>query len=363
MVTISLCMIVKNEEDVLERCLKSAADLADEIIIVDTGSRDRTKEIAQQFTDRIYDFVWQDNFAAARNYAFSKASMKYCMWLDADDVILGEDHTKFIELKLGMTGEEDVIMLPYNTAFDEKGQPTFTYYRERLVRNCPWLFWEGEVHEVITPSGQVIYGEASVTHKKTKPGDPERNLRILEAKERSGVPLSPRHKYYYGQELYYHKRYEDAISILEDFLGDEGGWLENKLEACKVLSDCYQQVNQKERALAVLLRSLELDVPRAELCCQLGAYFLDEKKYEQAAFWYETARTRKMNPESGAFVRAECYGYIPNLQLVVCYDRLGQWEKAREYNERAAVFKPDSEAVKYNRSYLESKLKEIKGVY
>ena len=74
MITISLCMIVKNEEKVLARCLDSIADLMDEIIIVDTGSSDNTKEIAKKYTDKIYDFTWIDDFSAARNFAFSKAT-------------------------------------------------------------------------------------------------------------------------------------------------------------------------------------------------------------------------------------------------------------------------------------------------
>ena len=75
MITISLCMIVKNEEQVLSSCLDSLAGLMDEIIIVDTGSCDRTREIATRYTDKIYDYIWKDDFADARNFAFSKASL------------------------------------------------------------------------------------------------------------------------------------------------------------------------------------------------------------------------------------------------------------------------------------------------
>ena len=77
MIRISCCMIVKDEEKVLARCLDSIADLMDEIIIVDTGSTDRTKEIARKYTDKIYDFKWIQDFSAARNYAFSLAKMEY----------------------------------------------------------------------------------------------------------------------------------------------------------------------------------------------------------------------------------------------------------------------------------------------
>ena len=87
MITVSLCMIVKNEEQVLRRCLESAKSFADEIILVDTGSTDKTKEIGKTYGGKIFDFPWRDDFAAARNEAFSKATMDYCMWLDADDVV------------------------------------------------------------------------------------------------------------------------------------------------------------------------------------------------------------------------------------------------------------------------------------
>ena len=77
MKSISLCMIVKNEEEVIGRCLESVKDIVDEIIIVDTGSTDNTKKIVSKYTNKIYDFEWKDDFAAARNFSFSKATKDY----------------------------------------------------------------------------------------------------------------------------------------------------------------------------------------------------------------------------------------------------------------------------------------------
>ena len=100
--TISLCMIVKNEERVLARCLDSVADLVDEIIIVDTGSTDATKEIAARYTEQIYDLVWQDDFAAARNFSFSKASMDYIYTHDAAEVLDDEIRQAFRKLQAAL---------------------------------------------------------------------------------------------------------------------------------------------------------------------------------------------------------------------------------------------------------------------
>ena len=90
MAAISLCMIVKDEEAVLERCLDCFGELADEIVIVDTGSSDRTREIAGKYTSRVYEFPWCGDFSAARNYGFERATKEYCMWVDADDVMRQE---------------------------------------------------------------------------------------------------------------------------------------------------------------------------------------------------------------------------------------------------------------------------------
>ena len=85
--TVSLTMIVRNEESNISNCLSSVAGLFDEIVVVDTGSKDRTREIAREFGARVFDFVWVDDFAAARNAALARATGDYAFWLDADDVI------------------------------------------------------------------------------------------------------------------------------------------------------------------------------------------------------------------------------------------------------------------------------------
>ena len=85
MITISVCMIVKNEELLLAQCLDSLQNIADEIIIVDTGSTDRTKEIASRYTDKIFDFPWIHDYSAARNFAAEQASMEYIYMADADE--------------------------------------------------------------------------------------------------------------------------------------------------------------------------------------------------------------------------------------------------------------------------------------
>lgn len=120
MITISLCMIVKNEEDVIGRCLKCVKDVVDEIIIVDTGSTDSTIEIAKKYTNQIYHFDWVDDFAKARNYAFSKATKDYIMWLDADDIIFEKDLTKLKQLKNTLDTTVDMVMMKYNVAFEDR---------------------------------------------------------------------------------------------------------------------------------------------------------------------------------------------------------------------------------------------------
>lgn len=353
MITISLCMIVKNEEAVLGRVLGQMKGIADEIIVVDTGSTDRTKEIAAQFTDQVFDYKWHQDFAAARNFACSKASMDYWMWLDADDVIRPDQQELLLRLKASLNPATDIVMMKYLTGFDQDGHVTFSYYRERLIKNRQGFLWEGRVHEAVTPHGNILYSPVEIEHRKLAPGDGDRNLRIYEKMIEEGESLCPRNQFYYGRELYYHERYEEAAQVFEHFLGEPDGWVENQIDACLHLCHCLSALGRPQDAFLALTRSFLFDAPRAEILCEIGRMLLEKNACGAAAYWYTQALEAGPKENSGGFVQDDCHRYIPYVQLCVCYDRLGDHKKAYEYHLLAKGVKPEAEAVKQNQAYFD----------
>ena len=351
MATISLCMIVKDEEAVLERCLTSVLPAVDEIIIADTGSRDHTREIAVKYAHKLLEVPWEDNFAAARNASFSQAAGEYLMWLDADDVILPEDLAKLLQLKERLDGTQDVVMLPYHTAFDEAGRPVFTCYRERILRRSLPQHWEGRVHEVIVHEGRLSYADAAVTHRSIKTEYSNRNLRIYEKQRALGEAFTPRDLFYYGRELYYNKRYKDAEKVLNAFL-QENGWDADQAEAYKFLAYIYEILQMPEKRLDALLHALRLGMPRAEICCELGRFWTEKGEYTAALFWYQTAM--KLPVDTQGFIALDAYRFLPALGSCVCYDRLGDHKKAALYNQIAGRYRPESPEYLQNLEYFSS---------
>ncbi len=360
MITLSLCMIVKNEETTLPRLLSEVCDVFDEIIIADTGSTDATKSQAMKFTDKIFDFKWCDDFSAARNFSFSKAKSEYIMWLDADDILKKDNVKKLISLKQSLSPETDVVMMKYHAAFDENGNPSFSYFRERIVKREKGFMWGGVVHEAITPSGKIVYSDVEIYH--AKPADKhytKRNLNIYEKKLGKGESLDAREKFYYARELYYHKSFTRAIDVFLEFLNLPEAWSENKISACIHLADCYNAINKKDLAYDSLLWSLRYDI-RAEALCYLGKTDLEAGNINKAIFWYKCALLCKKNEKSGGFINPDCYDFIPNIQLSVCYDRIGNIKKAVFHNNKAGKIKPADKSFLHNRDYFNRILSKCK---
>lgn len=356
---ISLCMIVKDEERVLQRCLDSVKNLADEIVIADTGSADRTREIAANYTDKIYSFGWTDDFSDARNFSFSKASGDYLLWLDADDVISPAAAEAFARLKerLSRLPEKelpDMIMCPYDTDIGADGTAGCTYYRERLLRRLSKPVWQGFVHECIVPAGKTEYSDFRVEHRPTDKPRGNRNLELYRKNIARGRNLTARDKFYYGRELYANRLYTEAAALFEEMLDDPGGWYVNKIDACRLLARCRQAAGKQEEARAALFHSFSYGEPRAGAVNEIAALFQNEKRYAEAAWWYSAAQSCRDHSAEGDFESPLDHSLIPLLGLVVCLWATGDKEGAVRAHRRSAALFPDHPSVRYNQFFFQS---------
>lgn len=348
-------MIMKNEEDTLRNCLHSVKDIADEMIIVDTGSTDRSKEIAREFTDKMYDFEWINDFAAARNYSFKQATKDYILWLDADDVLLEDDQKKLLALKKDLDSAVDSVTMIYDYSFDEFGNVTLSLRRNRLVKRSQKFKWHGYVHEYLAVRGEIIDPDIHVTHKRIHHSS-GRNLQIYESKLDQGEKFTPRDYYYYANELFDNQHHSKAIKMYHTFLSMEEGWMEDKIAACGKLADCYSKVGEFEKQKNAIFKSFDYDVPRPEHCCRLGYIFLSKQQYHLAIFWYEQA-VKFQKPEGNWGFFHEAYAtWLPHINLCICYYYLGDFQKAYDHNEVARKFRPEDKDVLHNKQLLKSKL-------
>lgn len=348
--TISLCMIVKNEESVLARCLSSVQKAVDEIIIVDTGSTDRTKEIAASFNAKVYDFAWINHFGDARNYSFDQATSSYIMWLDADDVIQPADLERLLQLKEMPDFNYDTVTMKYHLSFDDNGNPTYSYRRNRLVKRSNNFRWIGAVHEYLAVGGASFSSEIAVTHRKERHAS-DRNLNIYLERHEAGEDFSPRDQFYFANELRDHHRYEESIKWYDTFLDGNGGWVEDNVAACSRKAHCYEALGKRDLAIIHLLRTLQYIPPRPDFCCQLGALFVNDNKFHQAIYWYEQALLTSQYTSDMSFHNPATATWLPHLQLTLCYDRLGNLQKAVEHHRFAMAINPNHPSMKYNENY------------
>ena len=133
---------------------------------------------------------------------------------------------------------------------------------------------------------------------------------------------------------------------------DESLILKNRLK------DARSEKGLSQAALAALFRTFIYDRPRAEVCCENGNWFFRKAAFRQAAYWYALALTCTRDDRRGGFVSPDCYGYLPCIQLCVCYSRLGDQKRTETFNELAASCKPDAPAVLHNRAVFQELSKE-----
>jgi len=197
---LTLCMIVKDEEDVLERCLESVQGLVNEIIIVDTGSMDSTKAIAAKYTNNIFDITWSNDFSAARNESIRRASGKWILVLDADEYIEKQDIVRLRDFLASRQQSEPVgFILPIiNYHGDSKYESRITESSAaRLFPNFHGVHYKNPIHEQLSGVSSFEHYPFRIHHSgymkevHQRKNKSERNMKIFEDIQKSGKKLSP----------------------------------------------------------------------------------------------------------------------------------------------------------------------------
>jgi glycosyltransferase involved in cell wall biosynthesis len=272
---LSAAMIVKNEENDLTECLESLKNIVDQIVIVDTGSTDKTKEIALAYGAEVHDFVWCDDFAIARNESLKYATGQWILYIDADER-LSPDSQSFIrklisDAKPEIGGFITTIISKYTE--DDGSIATYKGKYPRLFRNLgyPDLHFFGKIHEQISPSiyekgFDIIESEIIINHEGYAISKAEMNLKVgknlnILTEHIRQEPENGYTWYQLGNTLYQMKMYEKAIECLENAL--KCGNLTKFLSANTALALANMYLSKNQTLVA-------------RKCCELALLYLPE---------------------------------------------------------------------------------------
>lgn len=340
MISISLCMIVKNEERVLARCLDSLCGLMDEIIIVDTGSTDSTMDIARRYTDKIYTFPWHDDFSAARNFSFSKATKEYIYVADADEVLDRENQNKFMQLKEALLPEIEIVQMlycnqmQYNTTYNFDRE-----YRPKMYKRVRQFQWVDPIHESVEIEPVIYDSEVAVFHLPENNHAP-RDFANFKKQIAKGVFLSKKLHNMYARELMIagseRDFYDAEIFFLSSITDDRRG-LDEVKECAVVLAHIYRLQKNVVSFFKYVMKDVVTE-PSSEACYELGAFYQERKDYEEACNWYINAMEHA-TPVLNIRYQEE----LPKQALSECYQVLlakakdeGKWELAKQYEAAGA---------------------------
>lgn len=318
---LSLTMIVRDEEATLGRVLYQAAQFCDELVVVDTGSTDRSREIAIAVGARVLDFAWVDDFSAARNHALEAATGDWVLWLDADDVLTSEVQAAMRDVKETVLSDDlDALSSPYRYHFDAAGVCTLSLPRERLVRKVDGLTWVGRVHEVLhVPGSRALHREdLYVEHRPVESKQAAkvgRNLHILQNAVESG-DRTPRTLLYYARELCDHRRWAEAYETFAEYM-TAGGGVDWEIHSALVrMAECSLELGRVDDARSRLYEALTVDPRRAEAFLVLGNLHFGAQEWDKAIPWYHAATT--LSRPADGFTQPADYTWRAWDQLSVC---------------------------------------------
>ncbi|MEE3393547.1 MAG: glycosyltransferase family 2 protein [Lachnospiraceae bacterium] len=340
MFTFSMCMIVKNEEAVLARCLDSIKDIMDEIVIVDTGSTDSTKEIAGNYTDKIYDFAWTGSFADARNFAFGKCSGDYIYSADADEIIDEENLRLFKSLKAVLDPQIDMVQMYYdndndfNTVYNVKRE-----LRPKLFKRLRTFTWIYPIHEVVRTEPLVFDSDIVILHrpvsdhagrdfsyfeKLTYSGSDDEDDMMTGPAEQAGRSASDtgtlsnkkidkRLLHMYSMELMKSGTEEDfkkAFSFYYSVTTDPERDIDELKEAFVIVGHYARLSGDMPLFMSMSLKDSGTGLTK-EMCCELGKFYEEKNSTDEALIWFENA----LSDETLSILDARCASEIPEAEI------------------------------------------------
>ncbi|NQX70104.1 glycosyltransferase [Paenibacillus alba] len=334
---LSLCMIVKNEEKVLRRCLTSIRDCVDEIIIIDTGSTDGTKEIAREYTEQLYEYKWEQDFSAARNEALRKSRSKWILVLDADEYVQTEELAQMRNFLLSMDSTKPVsFLLPiYNFTESVQSGKFVESTAIRIFLNHPDIYFVRPIHEQLVyqngelqttfyPSLHIFhtgYTEETLREKDKS----NRNLAIFE-KLKETKEFEEYDYYTLGNEYFAIRDFPKALENYKKAMTSRSKNQVYMLHCFNRTVSVLMTLELFDDAMSLVEEGIQRWPDQVDYFCFKAAIYKDVGLYEKAAEFFELCIQMAENPKDSNgryWVVSPNYGnFIPYSNLASIYHSL-----------------------------------------
>ena len=339
MATVSVCMIVKNEQKVLQRCLESLKGLYEELIIVDTGSTDNTKNIASAYTNKIYDFVWIDDFSAARNFAFSLCTQQYIYTVYADEVLDETNRNKFLILKQNILPEIEIVQMYYVNSKNENSVYNFQKeLRPKLFKRLREFVWIDPIHERVRLQPIVYDSDIEILHMP-EGEHTNRDLSILTKLAQQGKVFSDTLFKMYARELFKAGTTQQLTKSKPYFLNAlENNTLGEKRQICQIILSKIALTENNIHSFFKHCISQKTEGITSEICYLLGEYFYTQNDIEEGLSWYQYAL------ETLPCMDIHCCGDKALFAIAKCFETLGQKQQSQHYMQMAQNWTPPEQS-------------------
>lgn len=343
---ISICIIVKDEEENIKICLDNLVKLEYEIIVIDTGSTDNTISVVRQYTDKVYDFTWCDDFSAARNFAIEKCTKEYILMVDSDEFLI-EYHKQELEALL-MSHPRSVGRIHINNIFVRNGMAHSSRELVSRLFSKNYYSYTGKIHEqivVLTEEEYPAYivplffdhvgynGDENNRKKKA-----QRNIQML---LRSLIEDGddPYTLYQLGKGYYFQENYKEAADYFGRALGyDLNPKLEYVIDMVEMYG--YSLINSNQLEHALLMENIYDEFSHsADFVYMMGFIYMNCGMFQEAIREFSRALQYKNCKVLGV------NSYLSLYNVGVIYECIGDKEKAIIYYKQCGSYEPAKDGI------------------